>query len=463
MKNIFKKWQLLPLLALLAIIFYSCENRNEDGLITDVSVNVNSFTINGIPGNINNETGSISLELPYGTNLTSLVPKIDIPEGASVIPALGEALNFSQPVKFRIKNGNIYKEYEVIVKAQNPIISFKINGLLASINTISKNITLVLPENTDLTSLKPEIVLASGVTISPASGLAVNFTNPVQFTVSNSNLTEVYTAKVTTPNSGPKVAFLGTAASKNLITNPDELAAANWLFTEYKNAVYISFADIAAGASLQGIDVIWWHHDAVKELPNEALNANTVSRIKNYLNNGGNILLTTFASQYVEALGIVPAGKGPNNVFGDFLPNGFVDANGDWGMSFKGHETHPIFEGLQTYEPGKANLLQKRTFRLNHTGWWFLPEWGGYGNGEGWRTQTGGINLASEAWDNSLDGRVCIAEFPGAAGNKNCVVISMGAYDWYNETANGTPSQANGFLDNIKLLTKNTINYLKAH
>ena len=84
-------------------------------------------------------------------------------------------------------------------------------------------------------------------------------------------------------------------------------------------------------------------------------------------------------------------------------------------------------------------------------------------NGAGWRAQTGGNNLASEAWDNTLDGRVAIAEFPGGTANKKCVVISMGAYDWYNETSNGNPSQPNAYLDNIKKITDNSLNYLVTH
>jgi hypothetical protein len=71
-------------------------------------------------------------------------------------------------------------------------------------------------------------------------------------------------------------------------------------------------------------------------------------------------------------------------------------------------------------------------------------------------------NLASEAWDNALDGRVTIAEFLARA-NKKCVVISMGAYDWYNESSNGNPSQSNAYLDNIKTLTANSLNYLVTH
>ncbi|WP_142724449.1 DUF4960 domain-containing protein [Chryseobacterium sp. ON_d1] len=464
MKTIFNKLPIFFLWLVSAMLVWSCDNNIEDGLVTDVSVNVSSFKVNGVSGDIDNKNDKITVTLPYGTSVKTLLPIIEIPQGAVISPASGTVIDFSQPVKFRVKNGNIYKDYQVTVQAQVPIISFKINGLSATIDHSSKTISLTMPEGTNLTALQPVIEMASGVSINPASGTTINFGSPVQFTVSNANLTEIYTAKVTTPVSGPTVAFLGTAATRTGLTNPDEIAASDWLFGKFSGAVYVSMADVASGTTnLTGINVIWWHFDSATALPGDALNANVTSKIKTYLNAGGNILLTGFAAQYVDALGIVPSGKGPNNVFGDFLPNGFVDANNDWGISFKGNEAHPVFDGLLTYESGKANFLQKGTFRLNHTAWWFLPDWGGYVNGAGWRTQTGGNNLASEAWDNTLDGRVAVAEFPGGTANKKCITISMGAYDWYNETSNGTPSQPNGFLDNIKKITENSLNYLVTH
>lgn len=460
MNNIFKNFSLLSgLMILLTGVLSSCETTEPSDFLTNVSVEMTSFKVNGVEGVIDNQASTIAVQLPYGSSVVALQPTITLPEGAVVTPAVGSTVNFTSPVSFRVFNGNIYKDYEVTVKAQNPILSFTINGIAGTINNTSKTISLIVPEETDLTALQPQIETAPGVSVSPASGSTLDFSEPVQFTVSSALLTEVYTATVTTPITGPSVAFLGTAATLSAITNPDELAASAWLFANYSGAKYISFADVASGTSLEDIDVIWWHHDAAASLPAAALSTAVTGKLKTYLANNGNILLTTFASQYVEALGIVPAQKGPNNVFGDFPPGGFVDGN-DWGMSFVGHENHPIFENLETYASGKANLLQRGTFRLNHTAWWFLPEWGGYVNGAGWRSQTGGINLASEAWDDSLDGRVTIAEFPGSGSNRNCVVISMGAYDWHNETSNGNPSAPNGFINNIKTLTGNSLNYL---
>ena len=464
MKTIFKKTHIIIILLISVAFIWSCDSQMEDGLVTNVSVNISSFRVNGVSGEIDHKNDKIIVTLPYGTSVKALSPIIEIPQGSVISPASGTVIDFSQPVKFRVKNGNIYKDYQVTVQAQVPIISFKINGLSATINNSGKTISLTMPEGTNLTALQPIIEIGNGVSINPVSGTTINFSSPVSFSVSNGSLTEVYTAKVTTPVSGPSVAFLGTAATRTGLTNPDEIAASDWLFGKYSGAVYVSMADVASGAAnLTGINVIWWHFDSAAVLPGDALNTNVTSKIKTYLNGGGNILLTSFAAQYVDALGIVPAGKGPNNVFGDFLPNGFIDTGSDWGISFKGYENHPVFDGLQTYESGKANLLQKGTFRLNHTAWWFLPDWGGYVNGAGWRNQTGGNNLASEAWDNTLDGRVAVAEFPGGTANKKCMVICMGAYDWYNETVNGSPSQPNSFQDNIKKMTENSLNYLVTH
>jgi hypothetical protein len=460
-KFIYKIWMQASLILALLFMMTACEDSFENGgFDVNSPSNVISFKLNGTAGEIDQKTGKINVTMPYGSDITAVIPQVVLEEGATSKLDLTTPINFTNPVKFRVINGNLFKDYTVTVTILSPIKSFVINGVSATINDVNKTITMTLPENTSLTALQPVIELTNGVSISPASGATVNFTNPVIFVVTSNGKSVNYTANVGVPVAGLTVAFLGTAATRSGITNMDEVTASNWLFANFPGAKYISFESVLNGANLSDVDVIWWHFDSATNLPSVAYNPVVTAALKSFRTNGGNLLLTSFASQYVDALGIVPSGKGPNNVFGDFPPNGFVDGN-SWGMSFVGHENHPIFQGLTTFEAGKANLLQSGTFRLNHTAWWFLPDWGGYVNGAGWRTQTGGINLASEAWDNNLDGRVTIAEFPNSGTDKNVIVISMGAYDWYNETnSSGVPSQANEFIGNIKLLTQNSINYL---
>ncbi|SHM92022.1 DUF4960 domain-containing protein [Flavobacterium saccharophilum] len=460
-KFIYRNWTKVSLILAMVFMITACENSFESGgFDVNSPSNVTSFKINGVAGKIDQKTGNINVTMPYGSDITAVKPEMVLEAGATSNLDVTMPVNFTNPVKFRVVNGNLFKDYTVTTVVLSPIKSFTVNGIAATVNDVSKTITMTLPEGTNLTALKPIIELTEGVSISPASGQTIDFTNPVTFIITSNGKSVNYTANVGVPVTGLVVAFLGTAATRAEITNMDEITAADWFFSTFSGAKYISFNSVESGADLSDVDVIWWHFDSAANLPAIAYKPAVTISLKNFRSNGGNLLLTSFASQYVDALGIVPSGKGPNNVFGDFPPNGFVDAN-SWGMSFVGHESHPIFEGLTTYENGKANLLQGGTFRLNHTAWWFLPEWGGYGNGEGWRNQTGGTNLASEAWDNNLDGRVTIAEFPNTETNKNVVVISMGAYDWYNEAnSSGVPSQANEFINNIKILTQNSINYL---
>ena len=448
----------LVAVALMSIVGFSgCEQQDSSDFAIDVPANIVMFKLNGTEGVIDNKTGDIKIDLPYGNTLSSLSASVELPAGATISPDPAIAVNYSQPVSYRLINGNLYKDYKVSAQVLKPILSFNVAGTVGSIDDVDRKITVLVPDGTNVSAVNPQITLSSGVTISPAANATVNFTNPVEYTVNGANnVTAKYTVTVKEKSDAKVYAFLGTANSRASIGNDDEKAAADWFFSKYPDGEYLSFANIQTGKDLSTYSVIWWHHDASMDLPAIASTASVTDKLKAYRNNGGTLLLTTFAAKYLEVLGVIPVGKGPNNIFGDFLPNGFIEVNNNWGISFRGKESHPLYAGLQTYESGKANFLEKGTFRLNHTAWWFLPEWGGYGNSATWRQQTGGINLASEAWDDNLDGRVAIAEFPGTGNAGKVLTIVFGAYDWFNE--NGSPS--NGFKANIERLTENSFKYL---
>lgn len=454
----FKLITVFCLLIASALLWGSCKKDKNSSFNVDAQVQFTAFSINDIAADINQETGQIQVNLPFGTDLTALTPVFNLPEQAIVNPAAGQKLNMTGSVAYRITNGNVYKDYTVVTRILPPLISFSINDVPGTIDQESKSISLILPDGTDLSNLTPVIELQAGVQIAPVGGTAQDFSKPVAYTVSKGSLSVVYQVNVIS-NSISEYAFLGLAASRASISNPDEKAAADWFFTNYPTADYVSFQSIESGRDLSNYRVIWWHFDSAQDLPAAALSSTVTTSLKTYRAGGGSFLLTTYAARYVEALGVVPAGKGPNNVFGDFGDTaGFVDVGNNWGISFRTHEDHPIFQGLETYEPGKAWLLQKGTFRKNHTAWWFVNEWGGYGDGAGWRAQTGGINLASEQWDDTLDGRVGIAEWPSTTAG-NVVIVAFGAYDWYSESIGGGTN--NLYLANIKKITKNAIDYLK--
>jgi hypothetical protein len=87
-----------------------------------------------------------------------------------------------------------------MVSAGKQITFFKavtpaITGVL---DTVNKKITLPVPAGTNVTSIVTDISLATGYTISPLSGVAQNFTNPVVYTVKcPNNTTTQWTVSVT--------------------------------------------------------------------------------------------------------------------------------------------------------------------------------------------------------------------------------------------------------------------------
>lgn len=455
----FFRWNKSVYLFLLALSsFAACKKDDNTNFDVNAAVQVERFSVNEYAGEIDQKTGIITVRVPFGTNLTDMAATAQLPEGAVSVPEISTVTNFTGDVKYRITNGNVYKYYTIKVMIVPPVQRFAINNIPGSIDHENKSITVLLPDGTSLAELAPVLTLEEGVTANPASGSTVNFTSPVTYTFTLGSNSVSYQVTAIS-NSINEYAFLGLAATRAAIEDPDEKAAADWFFTNYPAADYISFQSIETGRRLSNYKLIWWHFDEAQDLPAASLTPVVTGALKTYRAEGGNLLLTTFAARYVEALGIVPEGRGPNNSFGDFGTGGFIEQNNNWGISFRGRENHPVFAEVETYEPGKAWLLEKGTFRQNHTAWWFLPEWGGYGNAANWREQTGGINLASESWDDHLDGRVGIAEWK-TGEDANVIIIAFGAYDWYTEPLNGG-SPTNTYITNIRKITKNAIDYLR--
>ncbi len=148
---------------------------------------ITSFSINNVVGIITDTT--INLVLAEGTDLTSLTPEI-IHSGVNISPDSGVAQDFTNPVTYTVTaEDETTQIYTVIVTAPElsetkDITSFSIEGVNGVIS--GTDITVTLPQGTDLTSLTPEII-HSGISISPDSGVAQDFTNPVTYTVTAEN------------------------------------------------------------------------------------------------------------------------------------------------------------------------------------------------------------------------------------------------------------------------------------
>ena len=110
-----------------------------------------------------------------------------------------------------IKNGGIAfklcdasgcdNEWNNEIVLEKKITSFNLNGLSPNINgvidEVNRTVTLNVPFNTDIKALIPTITNSSGTTINPSDNTPQDFSNPVVYTVTASDMsTEAYTVNV---------------------------------------------------------------------------------------------------------------------------------------------------------------------------------------------------------------------------------------------------------------------------
>lgn len=138
---------------------------------------------------------TIMISVPTGTSLTSLVTDISLAPSYTISPASGAPQNFTNPVVYTVTRGTTNTTWTVSVTAPlsagKQINYFKIVTPAATgvIDTTAKTIAISVPVGTSLTSLTTDISLAAGYTISPASGVARDFTNTVTYTVTRAGST----------------------------------------------------------------------------------------------------------------------------------------------------------------------------------------------------------------------------------------------------------------------------------
>ena len=339
------------------------------------------------------------------------------------------------------------------------IIEFKFDGLDATgeLNRENHTVFIEVPLYVDITSLVPDLHVSYGSTVSPAPGEPVDFSNPVDFVIKNGDKTVTYTVTVelgAMDTKSTRLLVLGTSDNVADLENLDEKAAASWALNTFDHARYMSFNQLSTNtAILDETDVVWWHYDTTYELPegdfvlpSVVYSEDIVNALISFRNNGGGIYLSGLATQYLEPLEIVEPGDGPNEIGG--APVEF-DNEDNWGVSFAGHEGHPVFQNLRTEGDGNniAFLISGGASRLDNKAWWAV--WM-----ENFTFPSYGIDLASVEWDLNREVLVVMAEFPGEPNQGKAIGFSAGAYDWYSVRGENT------FIDNVEQVTENILVYL---
>jgi hypothetical protein len=182
-----------------------------------------NFTTPAATGAINQTNHTVALTVPYGTDVTGLVPTFTLSTGAtlkvgSTVQTSGVTpQNFTNPVTYTVtaQDGITTQNYIVTVSfAANTaaqITAFTIPNQTGSttINQTNHTVALTMPYGTNFTGLIPTFTLSAGATLKVGSTVQTSgvtpqdFTNPVTYTVTaqNGTTTQNYVVTVTLVNS----------------------------------------------------------------------------------------------------------------------------------------------------------------------------------------------------------------------------------------------------------------------
>lgn len=436
-----------------------CGDDNRSALQLDGDAWITAFELDQYAGVIDRAGKTITVALPetYDTDAMT-VTAIEVSEGAEASVKAGDVLNFSCTQMIKVTNGNTYLDYTVAIKHDEAkILSFKLNDTYSGIiDQENRNISVRVPTTTDVTNLIPTITTSEGAIVTPASGQAIDFTNPVDFIVSYNTASAVYTVTVI-PSDAPDAVYVGLAAQMDDL-NAEEKAAATWMLGNIPNSQYISFTDVQAGrVDLSKCKLMWWHlHidggiDNMEKFENAAPAAvDALVQMKELYNNGMNLLLTRYATFYAAKLGATKDGNVPNNCWGQAEETGEI-TTGAWNFFIQGHTEHPIYQGIS--QDDKVYTFDTGYRTTNSTAQWHIgSDWGGYADNETWRSNHGGTDLGYGS-----DGAIVVWEYPSEGTEGGIVCIGSGCYDWYSYGVDVSGDQYHG---NVAKMTENAIDYL---
>ncbi|MBQ7632421.1 MAG: DUF4960 domain-containing protein [Paludibacteraceae bacterium] len=443
------------------LVFVSCEKRNSDFNISGdcdvLSIQLDSV-YNGV---VDRKARTIVVAIPEVYDEREMeITALSLSEGASANRQVGDRLNLIAPQLLRVTNGDVFLDYALSVKHDEArIISFTINGqYIGVINQIAHTISVQVPAGTNLQSLTPTITTTEGATLTPASGVAQDFSQPVAYTVTYGTASLTYTVTVS-EMSAPHVLYVGLAATQQQLPI-EEQTAVTWLLSNVNKSAYVSFADLKAGAvDLSECKVIWWHlHkdggiDGDGQFKNNAVEAIAAAdALKAYYQAGGSFFLTRYATYLPKYLG--EADCVPNNCWGQDEDKAET-VSGPWDFSIAGHTNHALWQNLIMKSNAPENVFTcDAGYRItNSTAQYHIgADWGGYDDRDMFRTKTGAIDIAGG------NDAVVAWEYARTADHGAIVCIGSGCYDWYSVAGDAGTEY---YHANIAKITENAINYLK--
>lgn len=448
---------------LLCAIFYlvACSDSNVSDLRLNGDCSVESIKLDDYSGTMDLAARSITVRVPENYTTTSLkVTELTLSDGAQADMKVGDEVNMTTPHVLHVANGDVYLDWTInVVHDEAEIKSFIINGTFTGvIDQQNHTISVYVSQDVDITKLTPTITVSDNATISPESGAATDFTNPVVYTVTNNTASQTYTVKVTQIGK-PTAVYAGLAASMDQL-NMEEKTACQWMLANIPNSIYASFDDIKNGnIDLSNCKVIWWHFhkdggvDGKAAFESAAPGALAAAvQLRDYYNAGGSFLFTRYATNMPAEIGAMKNDAVPNNCWGQ-VESDAETCSSPWSFFIQGHTDHALFQNLimNSSEPNAVYTTDTGYRITNSTAQWHIgSDWGGYANYDVWRNETGAQDLGYGG-----DGAIVAWEIPASGQKGDIICIGSGCYDWYS-----VADVAENYHKNVATMTLNAFNYL---
>lgn len=444
----------------------ACTKKQTSDLQLKGDCLVESVALDGYEGNINLAERSIVVRLPevYETSAMEITA-LKVSEGAACNVQIGQKLNMDAAKVLHVTNGDAAIDWTIsVLHDEARITHFVVADIYQGIiNQEAFTIDVFVPGSVDVTSLAPVVTVSKNATVTPASGAAQDFTNPVVYTVDNNSAHSEYTVTVTVLNK-PKALFLGIPGTMDGL-DPEAKEACMWMLANVPGAQYASFEQIKSGSiNLDECKVMWWHfhmdggvdgHDAFMAKAPEAIDAK--NQIREFYEAGGALLLTRYATNLASFIGATGDDEWttPNNCWGQNEDSAEL-CGGPWDFRiYDGQSGHALYAGIiMGDDPAKVLCTDAGYHITNSTAQYHIgTDWGDYADHAAWTGRTGGTILGVGG-----DGAVVAWEYPAKDGKGGIIGIGSGCYDWYSYTFEAGYEE--NYHKNIAIMTTNAINYL---
>ena len=216
-----------------------------------------------------NETDKVlEVMFPHNTNLESLIPTIEISSKATISPANKEPLNLDSPIEFTVTaedestliyilNTTLGESEEATILSFTFLESDNNDGsifgqihedIIGQINEEENTIELAIPTGTEISELIPTIEISEFASITPESQIALNFSQPITYTVtSQSGTTREYNVVLTS----------GMKTNRQLLMEIDALNPNNSLGWDFstENLGNLNYVNTNSAEDVTGLEL----------------------------------------------------------------------------------------------------------------------------------------------------------------------------------------------------------------